>query len=548
MYKWPSRIRSLVVARLLSRLRNVPSSKPTNRREITYLIGMAEEDDRRPESSPFAGFTTQVYFHEGPEFVVPTSLIRKCPKLIPDGTRWPPSAIRLDDVASHIAHVIFYYLLTGSYQSLRPKGSSHHERLGNELRTGVQAYNAARNYELPALQELAKDEIQRLAQELPFPLVLNLLRNLHLDPGEREAWLDDYVQSGLKDLFRTPTAFLDLTASQVEHDVVSFSNIILKSLANLLSNDVALARKDNVATTPTLSPEPAAIEEEPAREDEPVLAEVLAGEEEPVYVVEILQETREPAPSEQEREASPIVEPEPTVYEPTYEHVHETQRDPEEPAYNDTPELQEVEPEPEPEIEPAHEVKYSPTEYALSPTTWDWGGSTSKPKQDSFWPDDEPLSSPAEPVESPPAEVLEITEVPAEDDTPGRVEYPEPMLARDFSLVLEHQPASSPTDDDVPPLEETKPAVVAEGKKKKKKSSKTLSIFRNDEERSPEPAPEPEPQPQPQPQVDIPRAESSDSKAMDEAALLSAASSSGVAPTKSKKKKKRLIFRTEGLL
>ncbi len=42
---------SLVVARLLSRLRNVPSSKPTNRREITYLIGMAEEDDRRPESS-----------------------------------------------------------------------------------------------------------------------------------------------------------------------------------------------------------------------------------------------------------------------------------------------------------------------------------------------------------------------------------------------------------------------------------------------------------------------------------------------------------------
>ncbi|KAJ3554122.1 hypothetical protein NPX13_g10701 [Xylaria arbuscula] len=306
---------SLVVARYITRLTNTPSLKPTTRREIQYLLTMAEEDDKRPDTSPFAGFTTQIYFREGPDFVVPTSLIRKCPKLVPEKARWPPSAIRLDDITASIAHVIFYYLLTGTYQSLRPKGTSSHERLGDELKTGVQSYNAARTYDLPELQELAKDEIQRLAQELPFPLVLNLLRNLHLDPYEREAWLDDYVQSGLKNLFQTPTAFLDLTATQVENDVVSFSNIILKSLANLLSNESALSHKD-IVVTPAATPEPAAIEaepnhEEPLREqllpeDEPVLVEVDTRIEEPNNEVQVQDQVEQPAPPEVEWEPTPM--------------------------------------------------------------------------------------------------------------------------------------------------------------------------------------------------------------------------------------------------
>lgn len=148
-------------------------------------------------------------------------------------------------MTSPVGHVIFYYLLTDTYQCLRPKGNSQSERLVNELATGVGAYNASRKYELLALQEIAKDEIQRLAQQLPFPLVLNHLRDLHLDPSASETWLDDYVQTGLKNLLRTPTAFLDYTSLQVEQDAISFSNIILKNLANLLTNDVAPPRTDD---------------------------------------------------------------------------------------------------------------------------------------------------------------------------------------------------------------------------------------------------------------------------------------------------------------
>ncbi|KAI1425050.1 hypothetical protein F5Y12DRAFT_749455 [Xylaria sp. FL1777] len=543
---------SLVVARLFNRLRNVPSSKPTNRREITYLIGMAEEDDRRPESSPFAGFTTQVYFHEGPEFVVPTSLIRKCPKLIPDGTRWPPSAIRLDNIASNIAHVIFYYLLTGTYQSLRPKGTSHHEKLGSELRTGVQAYNAARNYELPALQELAKDEIQRLAQELPFPLVLNLLRDLHLDPCERETWLDDYVQSGLKDLFQTPTAFLDLTAPQVEHDVVSFSNIILKCLANLLANDAALVRKDHIATTPTPSPEPAAIETEPVRLDEPVAEEVLDFEVEPVYEVEVPQETVEPAPSEQDKEAYPVAESEPIIEQTTHEYAAEVhaQEPAEEPAYETVDEppleaMETVEPGPELEVESPPNAKYSPTEYAFSPAAWDWSRTTNKPKKETHWAEDEPVSSPPDPIDSPIPALAE--EFPTYT---SRVEIPEPVPVRDLSHVLDLLQPSEPTDDDLLSHEEVKESIEEPLKKSNSKSKmvkKTLSIFKPDKEQTPEPE-APKPQfftPNPGLQWNVPSSEPEEPKIADESALLSPASSSGVKPEKKKKKKKKSIFRSE---
>ncbi|KAI0535337.1 hypothetical protein GGR58DRAFT_446180 [Xylaria digitata] len=542
---------NLAVASLLNKIRNVPPPKPTNRREITYLIGMAEEDDRRPESSPFAGFTTQVYFREGPDFVVPTSLIRKCPKLISDGTRWPPSAIRLDDVASNIAHVIFYYLLTGTYQCLRPKGSSQHERLGNELQTGVQTYNAARNYELPALQELAKDEIQRIAQELPFPFVLNLLRNLHLDPSERETWIDDYVLSGLKSLFRTPTAFLDLTSLQVEQDVISLSNILLKSLASLLTSDAPIARVDNVAT-PTLSPEPAAIEEvpiiveEPALMEEPVLVEGPPREEElpsaePTYMEELIPKPTESGPSEQERKESPEPSLKPAqdkILEPAIEPVPE-------PVYEPTPELELAKHDPEPEPEVAHEVEVaprsdSPAEYAFGNTAWD--EVKAKSKKDSLWLEDEVIEP--HPVESPP----EIATEPLEPSTQVAPQRVEPYSSTDFwnikfpAPVAEPEPILEAVPEAVPEVVpvESPPADVAAAApaktKSKKKKKKGISIFRAADE-SPEPetksiVEEPVPIVKPEPEPEPPK--------VSEEAAASPASSS--APPKKKKKKKSIFW------
>ncbi|KAI1756338.1 hypothetical protein F4782DRAFT_329175 [Xylaria castorea] len=355
---------NLVMARLLNTLRSPRPLRSTNRREITYFVPMADEDDGRPESSPFESVSTEVYFGSGSKFIVPSSLFLNSPKLR-QGEKRPPRSICLDDVTSAVGHIIFYYLLTDTYQCLRPKGNSHHERLIDELATGVGAYNASRKYELLALQEIAKDEIQRLAQQLPFPLVLNLLRDLHLDPSASETWLDNFVQSGLKNIFRTPTAFLDYTNLQVEQDKISFSNIILKNLANLLTNDVAPPRTDD-AEPPTLPPEPVVTEEEPAPNSEPISE------------VEPVPEPVESAPSEREQKVSPTpaLAPEP---EPVEELI----------AVPEVPE-----PDPVPEDSAAYE--------APNPGGWDQFMTTSI--KEPLWPEDEPIVVPEAPTEVPEVE------------------------------------------------------------------------------------------------------------------------------------------------
>ncbi|KAI0399813.1 hypothetical protein F4802DRAFT_587818 [Xylaria palmicola] len=433
---------NLAMARLLNMLRSPRPIKPMNRREITYFIPMAGGDDERPESSPFESASTEVYFGSGPKFIVPSSLFLDCPRLR-QGSKWPPRSVCLDDVTSAVGHVIFYYLLTDTYQCLKPKGHSHHERLVSELATSVGAYNASRKYELLPLQEIAKDEIQRLAQQLPFPLVLNLLRDLHLDPSASETWLDDYVQAGLKNLFRTPTAFLDYTMLQVEEDVISFSNILLKNLAHLLTGEEAPARPDYV-NTPTLSPEPVVIEEdEEPRSDSDRISEVAP-----------LPGPSEPAPSEGEPEETVI--PVEAVPEPS----------------PDCPPIEE----PQHEVVPVDDEPSSPTDWRHFMKT-----SISKP----LWPEEGEDVRPAS-AEPP----LPHVDPFGQYEAAGR-EYLEEAPASPPEVVATEwvprylDPESEPEPVAAQPAyDEPMPRPTRKLSKKDKKIG--LSIFRSDEEPKPE--------------------------------------------------------------
>ncbi|KAI3326190.1 hypothetical protein HD806DRAFT_532841 [Xylariaceae sp. AK1471] len=225
------------------------AEEPITEKAITEEVVTGEvisgETDPRPESSPFASTSIHIYFSDENTLSVPSSLLKKSPKLL-ENTSWPPSTIRLNGVTSAVGHVLFYYLLTDTYQCLRPKGVSLHERVVDEFTTGVRVYIAARKYELPSLKKLAQDEIRRLADELPFPLVLNLLQSVQLNPSAEDTWVSDYVQSGLKNLFENPTKSLECSDPQAERNIVSFSDMILKNLAELLVNGLGPPRKDSV--------------------------------------------------------------------------------------------------------------------------------------------------------------------------------------------------------------------------------------------------------------------------------------------------------------
>ncbi|KAI2623761.1 hypothetical protein GGS21DRAFT_494085 [Xylaria nigripes] len=292
------RFYSLVVVGLLVKLRTKTPVKPTDSGETFYLtepVAMAEETDKRPHVSPFTSKTVRVILGDGQALNVPKFLLNTCPKLQEiSKTAGPPHMV---DVKLAVGHAIFYYLLTDQYQCLRPGGKTDHDRLVAELKTGIQVYIAARKYQLPGLQSLARKEIQVLADKLPFLLVLNLFQDLDLEPNADETWVDEFVQSGLLNIFQKPTACLEDSSLRVEKGALSFTNIVLKNLAEVLSKDLAPARKDIVPPTePTPEPAPA-VEPEPAPTTEP----------EPAPATE-----PEPAPTT-EPEPAPATEPEPDL-------------------------------------------------------------------------------------------------------------------------------------------------------------------------------------------------------------------------------------------
>jgi hypothetical protein len=91
-------------------------------------------------------------------------------------------SMSLENVSKDVGHVLVHHLFTGTYQSLKPQGESRYERLVNEFSTSIQVYAFARAYELQALGELAKSEVDKLSAELPVAVVLNLVQDAYPNP------------------------------------------------------------------------------------------------------------------------------------------------------------------------------------------------------------------------------------------------------------------------------------------------------------------------------------------------------------------------------
>ncbi|KAJ9133154.1 hypothetical protein NKR23_g10942 [Pleurostoma richardsiae] len=199
----------------------------------------AEEDDTRPQSSisPYAASTIKLHVKDGIEFTIPRPLLQKCPKL-QSPTSWTAS-LRLE-ATEDVGHVLVHFLYTETYQCLRPKGTSPTEKIAAEFTTSLRVYALARDYELPALADLAKLEIERLGKGLPFSIVLGLIQSAYPDPSADDVWFGSYLKSGLKSVFQKPSEFLDCGVQDVEHKTLSVSDLLVKGLAELVRDHVIL--------------------------------------------------------------------------------------------------------------------------------------------------------------------------------------------------------------------------------------------------------------------------------------------------------------------
>ncbi len=194
---------------------------------------------------PYTDTYLDVFFDRSPGALalkVPASLLRKSPRL---SAAVPDPFIRgiCLETSEAVAHVLVHHLYTDTYQCLRPKGSSPHEKLIAEFTTSVQTYVAAQAYELPSLSEQAMGEMERLGSDLALPIVLGVVKEEYPNPDVNDTWFHNYLKSHMKSLFENPGALYDLDFPT--GPTVSLAEIILRNAIELRREDVVLVREDS---------------------------------------------------------------------------------------------------------------------------------------------------------------------------------------------------------------------------------------------------------------------------------------------------------------
>ncbi|KAK5994032.1 hypothetical protein PT974_07472 [Cladobotryum mycophilum] len=198
--------------------------------------------DARPESSPYATDNIKLNMQSDYHLYIPPHLLAKSPEL---ASMRRGRYSRDVDISPDAGHVLVHYLFTDTYQCLRPKGSSPHEKAVAEFLTSIRVYAAARKFELASLEELAKVQIQRLGDELRVLLVFDLVRNEYPNPSLDDVWISAYLKSRLRTLFVNPAEPMEQSSTD-ESTTVSISDILFKSMFELLrENTTSLGDKSN---------------------------------------------------------------------------------------------------------------------------------------------------------------------------------------------------------------------------------------------------------------------------------------------------------------
>lgn len=211
--------------------------------------------------SPYKDPGVELCLGDGASFAVPYSILSKYPKLSPHNSFGIYRPKGLQKVSPGVGHVIVHYLFANTYQCLKPKGQTAHEKLSDEFRTSIQVYAAARIYELKSLGELAKAEIERLGEGLPLQIILDLVHTAYPDPGVDDLWFIGYLKSQLEAFLGGSEDISQGGFPQPDRETISVGEVLLKSLIELLLERDCLPLKapgTATASTDIHGPEPQA--------------------------------------------------------------------------------------------------------------------------------------------------------------------------------------------------------------------------------------------------------------------------------------------------
>ncbi|KAJ4286873.1 hypothetical protein N0V88_007887 [Collariella sp. IMI 366227] len=204
---------------------------------------VVQEVDNRPENSPYGSPACTIPFAS--PLTVPLDILKKSPKL---QAAYESRLPELPSIPQDVGHVLVHYLHTGTYESLRPKFTDTMSKQICELRTSIQAYAAARVYDLPDLMRLAEAKIDKHGEGLPLPALLEVARDAYPTLTEGDAWFLDYLRSKIRPHLKDPKFLLGSDLLDQISGILSPHKVLLRTVLELFCERIV------VRSEPTMSP------------------------------------------------------------------------------------------------------------------------------------------------------------------------------------------------------------------------------------------------------------------------------------------------------
>jgi hypothetical protein len=148
--------------------------------------------------------------------------------------------------------VLVHYLHTGTYSSLKPRPTETMTKQVCELKTSIQAYAAARQYDLPDLMRLAEAKIDKFGRNLALPTLLEVARDAYPSLTEGDAWFLDYLRARIRPHLKDPATLMGSDLLDQISGILSPNRVLLRTVLELFCERIVV-RPDTPAAAAVAS-------------------------------------------------------------------------------------------------------------------------------------------------------------------------------------------------------------------------------------------------------------------------------------------------------
>ncbi|KAI1833669.1 hypothetical protein DTO046C5_7754 [Penicillium roqueforti] len=231
----------------------------------------------------------------------------------------------MSNVDEDIGHTVVHFLYTGGYETVSSPLDEGTSDLAREYKRSVLVYHASRTWGLTDLENLAKQKMQHLDEEVPILEMLRVMRDVFSSLPADENWLPGYIQGNLQRLLKPDDPGLGLCEFyNILGQDHQFDNAVMKMILKILSIRLFHMKDQHANILNGIISEESPLQGPTPEEPEPVPEETYPEPDWPEPVSDWPESVpEEPEPTPEETEPVPDwPEPVPDEPEPTPEETY----------------------------------------------------------------------------------------------------------------------------------------------------------------------------------------------------------------------------------